>query len=82
MERYGRRLLAGAALMSIGFITVIVVISGLVTGERLPAWSWALFLLIGLGAAVIVSAFVGAGRDRRRGTEGVVGPARRAPRRR
>lgn len=68
--------------MTIGFLTVLVVLSELVTGGRLPAWSWGLFLLIGVGATVVTSAFVAAGRDRRRATERVAGPAQRAPQRR
>lgn len=68
--------------MAIGFLTVLAVLSELVVGGSLPAWSWGLFLLIGVGAGVVSSAFVSAGRDRRRATEQVAGPAQRAPRRR
>lgn len=68
--------------MTIGFLTVVVVLSELVTGGHLPAWSWGLFLLVGVGAVLIASAFVAAGRDRRRATEGLAGPAQRAPKRR
>lgn len=82
MERFRRRLLFGAALMVIGFVTVLAVLSELVTGGHLPPWTWGMFLLIGVGATVVVSAFVGAGRDRRAATERVSGPAQRAPRRR
>jgi amino acid transporter len=82
MEQFHGRLVVGAALMGIGFLTVLLVMAELVTGGHLPAWSWGLFLLIGVGAAVVVSAFVGAGRDRRRATEELTGPAQRAPRRR
>ena len=79
MERYRKRLIVGAGLMIVGFLTVLVVMSELLTGGHLPAWTWGLFLLIGVGAAVLVSAFVAAGRDRRRATEGGAGPARTAP---
>lgn len=71
MERYRSRLLVGATCMAVGFLTVLVVLSELVTGQRLPAWSWGLFLLVGVGAAVIASVFVSAARDRRRAVEAV-----------
>lgn len=80
MERYRKRLIVGAGLMVIGFLTVVVVISELITGGRLPAWSWGLFLLVGVGALVVMSAFVAAARDRRQATESAVGPAQRMPR--
>ena len=75
MEQFRRRLLIGAALMGVGFLTVLVGLSGLVTGLRAPAWIWGLFLLVGVGAAVTLSAFVGAARERRRATERQAGPA-------
>ena len=80
MERYRRRLFIGAALMAVGFLTVLVVLSELVTGQHLPAWSWGLFLLIGVGAAVIASAFVSAAQDRRRAVEAVTETASRGRR--
>lgn len=77
MERYRRRLIVGAALMAVGFLTVLVALSELVTDRRLPAWTWGLFLLVGIGAVVVVSAFRAAAKDRRKATELVVGTAQR-----
>lgn len=82
MEHYRRRLIVGAALMAVGFATVLVALSDLVTDPQLPAWTWGLFLLVGVGAAVVISAFRAAARDRRAATEALVGTAQRPPSRR
>lgn len=71
------RLIVGAALMAVGFLTVLVALSELVTEQRLPAWTWGLFLFVGVGAAVVVSAFRSAARDRRAATELLVGTGQR-----
>lgn len=77
MERFHRRLLVGTSLMVVGFLTVLLMLTGLVSDLRTPSWAWGLFMLVGVGAAVVLSAFVGAGRDRRRRTERLTGPAAR-----
>jgi len=82
MERYRRRLIVGAVLMSIGFLTVLVGLSELVAEPQLPVWTWGIFLLTGVGAAIVISAFRAAARDRRTATESLLGPAKRPPSRR
>ena len=80
MERYRRRLIVGAALMAVGFGTVLVALTELVT--QLPAWTWGLFLLVGVGAGVVISAFRASARDRRNATEALLGTAQRPAARR
>lgn len=82
MERYRRRLVVGAVLMAVGFLTVLVALSDLVAEPDLPAWTWGLFLLVGVGAGVVISAFRAAARDRRSATEALLGAAERPPSRR
>jgi uncharacterized membrane protein len=82
MERYRRRLIVGAALMAVGFGTVLVALTELVTERQLPAWTWGLFLLVGVGAAVVISAFRASARDRRNATEALLGTAQRPAARR
>ncbi len=65
MERYRKRLIVGAALMTVGFVAELVMLSGLFTADRPPVWVWSLVLLIGVGGVVLISAFRAAGRDRR-----------------
>ena len=72
MNRYRRRVRTGITLMAIGFIAELTMLSGLVTDARPPVWFWSLILLIGVGGAVVVSAFFSAGRDRRVRTEAVL----------
>ena len=72
MNRYRRRVRFGATLMAAGFIAELVMLTGLVTDSRPPAWFWSLLLLIGLGGAVLVSAFLAAARDRRVRTQAVL----------
>ncbi len=50
--------------MGVGFLAEVVMLSGLFTSARPPAWFWGLLLLIGVGGAVVVSAFRAAGRQR------------------
>lgn len=82
MERYRSRLIVGAALMAVGFLTVLVALSELITERQLPAWTWGLFLLVGVGAVVVISAFRAAARDRRTASETLLGTAKRPPSRR
>lgn len=79
MEKYQSRLRIGAALMAIGFVAELVMLTGLVFPEREPSWFWGLFLLIGVGSAVVVSAFTAAAKDRRIRTTAALGgrPGRR-----
>ncbi|MHB0927917.1 MAG: hypothetical protein ACYC3W_03205 [Candidatus Nanopelagicales bacterium] len=81
MERYTNRLYIGTALMAVGFLAEVVMLSGLVTADRPPQWFWGLMLLVGVGAAVIVSAFRAAGRDRRDRTVALLSPDGGSPRR-
>lgn len=57
-------MIVGTALMGLGFISVLAMLSGFVVSERPPSWVWGMLLWIGVGAAVFVSAFVAAARDR------------------
>lgn len=68
VERFRSRLILGAALMGVGFLAELVMLSGLVIEQRPPAWFWGLLLWIGVGSVVVVSAFVSAARDRRERT--------------
>jgi uncharacterized membrane protein YfcA len=64
MERYRTRMIVGTALMALGFISVLGMLSGFIVSERPPSWVWGMLLWIGVGAGVFVSAFVAAARDR------------------
>jgi cytochrome c-type biogenesis protein CcmH/NrfF len=58
-------MIVGTALMGLGFVGALLMLSGLVVAERPPSWIWGMLLWIGAGAAVLVSAFFAAARDRR-----------------
>ena len=77
MSRPESRIRLGVALMAVGFIAEIVMLSGLVTDARPPAWTWFLLLLVGVGFAVIVSTFRTSARVRRDRTIEATGPAHR-----
>ena len=76
MEQFRTRIRLGAALMGVGLLAELVMLSGLVIEQRPPAWFWGLLLLIGVGALVLASAFVGAARDRTRRTRQSLGDGR------
>lgn len=57
-------MIVGTALMALGFLAVLGMLSGFVITERPPSWVWGMLLWIGVGAGVFVSAFVAAARDR------------------
>lgn len=81
MERFRTRLLVGTGLMAVGFVAELVMLAGVVLPERPPVWFWGLMLLIGVGAAVVVSAFVASARDRRERTARALGaPGAAGPR--
>jgi len=75
MERYRTRLRIGAALMAVGFIAEVVMLVGMAVDRRPPVWVWGLLLLIGVGAAVVASAFIAAARERSRRTRAAAGEA-------
>lgn len=79
MERFRTRLRFGAALMAVGFIAEVVMLVGMAVDRRPPIWVWGLLLLIGVGAAVVASAFVAAARERSRRTRAAAGQS--SPRR-
>lgn len=68
MEQFQTRLRLGAALMVVGFVAELIMLSGLVIDARPPAWLWGFILLIGVGAVIVVSAFLATARDRTRRT--------------
>ena len=68
MERFRTRLIVGGVLMAVGFVAEVVMLAGIVLPERPPVWFWSLLLCIGIGGAVIMSAFRAAARDRARRT--------------
>lgn len=74
MEQYRTRMIVGTALMGLGFIAVIVMLSGLAVAQRPPSWIWAMLLWVGVGASVLVSGFVAAARDRRDRTRALLEP--------
>ena len=80
MERYRNRLVVGAALMVVGFLAELVMLAGIVLPERPPVWFWSLILCIGIGGAIIVSAFRAAGRDRSHRTAQALGDPGRGAR--
>lgn len=61
-------MIVGTALMCLGFVAVVIMLSGLVVSERPPSWMWAMLLWIGAGACILVSGFLAAARDRRERT--------------
>lgn len=67
-------MIVGTALMGLGFVAVLLMLSGLVVSERPPSWMWAMLLWIGAGAGVVVSAFTAAARDRRDRTRTLLEP--------
>ena len=74
MERYRNRLTIGAGLMAVGFLAEVVMLVGMTVDRRPPVWVWGLLLLIGLGAAIVASAFVATARERTRRTRAAAGP--------
>ncbi len=80
MERFRTRLIVGGTLMAVGFVAEVVMLAGFIFPERPPVWFWSLLLCIGIGGAVIASAFRAAGRDRARRTALATGESD-APRR-
>jgi len=58
-------MIVGGALMALGFLAELVMLSGIVIDDRPPEWFWGMILWIGVGGVVFISAFVAAGRDRR-----------------
>ena len=70
-------MIVGTALMGLGFVAVIAMLTGLFVDERPPSWIWGMLLWIGVGAGVFVSAFVAAARDRRDRTRDFLEPGKR-----
>lgn len=50
--------------MLVGFLAELIMLGGLLTEARPPQWFWGFLLWIAAGAVLVVSAFVGAARDR------------------
>ena len=71
------RIRLGVVLMAVGFVAELVMLSGLVTEARPPAWTWFLLLLVGIGFAIIASTFRTSAKSRRRRTIEATGPAHR-----
>lgn len=67
-------MIMGTTLMGLGFVAVLVMLSGLMFSERPPSWIWGMLLWIGAGAGVFVSAFLAAARDRRDRTRTLLEP--------
>lgn len=72
MEQYRTRMIVGTALMGLGLAAELIMLSGRMLDERPPAWIWGMILWIGVGGAVLISAFVAAGRDRRERTRALL----------
>lgn len=69
-------MIVGTALMGLGFLAVVGMLSGLFVDERPPSWIWGMLLWIGVGAGIFVSAFVASARDRRDRTRGLLEPGK------